>query len=145
MANISIYDPLNTRLNRFFNQFFTQPSAFGQQEEILTLQQPKLDITENEKNYLVQADLPGVKKDNIRVEVNGDQIVISAELKKFHEEQKNKNLIHSERYEGKVFRSFNLGCHIDESSVQARYTDGVLELTLPKKSGDKGAKRIQVQ
>lgn len=145
MANLSIYDPFNTRLNRIFNHFlWNNPTLLDEQDGVQALKL-KLDVSEDDKNYMVHADLPGVKKEDIRVSIDGNQVTISAELNCKKEEKKDKNVVYSERYEGKVFRSFSLDCNIDESKAEAKYSDGVLELTLPKKTGNNSCKQLAVQ
>lgn len=144
MANVSIYDPFNTRLNRIFNHFLWNNPALLDDQDVGQALKLKLDVSEDDKNYLVHADLPGVKKEDIRVSVEGNQVTISAEVNK-KEEKKDKNVIYSERYEGKVYRSFSLDCNVDESKAEAKYADGVLELTLPKKTGDNSSKQLTVQ
>jgi HSP20 family protein len=139
MANISLYDPFGTRLNKLLNNFFWHPAMFEDKEGM----ELKLDLAEDEKNYVVRADLPGVKKDDIRIDIDGNHVSISAQVQNAKEEKK-ENVVYSERYEGKVFRSFTLDCNVDESKAQAKYADGVLELTLPKKANGNG-KRLTVQ
>jgi HSP20 family protein len=95
----------------------------------------KLEVSEEDKAYRVKAEIPGVKKEDIHVTVDGRQVSISAEVKKETEEKEGEKVIRSERYYGKVSRSFSLEQEVDESGAQAKYTDGMLELTLPKKSG----------
>jgi len=75
-----------------------------------------------------------VKKDDIHVSIDGNQVTISGETKKESEEKKGEEVIRSERYYGKVSRSFTLAQDVDESKVVAKYADGVLKLTLPMKS-----------
>jgi HSP20 family protein len=94
----------------------------------------KIDVTQNDKAYTVKADMPGVKKDDIHVEVDGNVVSISAEVKKEKEEKKDERVIRSERYYGRMERSFTLDHDIDETAVDAKYSDGVLNLTLPKKA-----------
>ncbi|MDR3481148.1 MAG: Hsp20/alpha crystallin family protein [Burkholderiaceae bacterium] len=145
MANLSIYDPFNTRLNRIFNHLlWNSPSLLDEQDPTQALKL-KLDVSEDEKNYTVHADLPGVKKEDIRVSVEGNQVTISAELNTRKEEKKDKNVIYSERYEGKVFRSFTLDRGVDESKAEAKYADGVLVLTLPKKTDGNNSKQLEVK
>ena len=108
-----------------------RPVFSGQEAE----PQMKIDVTEEDKSYLIKAEIPGVKKDDIHVSLDGNQVSISAEVKKEKEEKEGKKLIRSERYYGNVYRSFTLGQEVDQSAAKAKYTDGVLELTLPKKPG----------
>jgi HSP20 family protein len=103
----------------------------------------RLDVTESDKAYSVRADIPGVNKDDITVDINGNQVSISAEMKKAKEEKKGENVVYSERYEGKAFRSFTLDSDVDPAAASAKYTDGVLELTLPKKPDGSG-KRLAI-
>lgn len=98
----------------------------------------KLDVTEDDKAFYVKADLPGVKKEDIMVEVDGDQVSITAEVKRETEEKKGEAVVHSERYFGKQYRSFTLGRAIERSKAEAKFTDGVLSLTLPKSNAPAG-------
>ena len=104
----------------------------------------KLDVTEDEKAYHVKAELPGVKKEDIAVDIEGNQVSLTAEIKRETEEKKGETLIHSERYYGKQYRSFTLGQDIARDKAEAKFRDGVLELTLPKSAGA-SAQRIAVQ
>jgi len=104
----------------------------------------RIDVTENEGGYVVRAEIPGVKKDDINVGIDGNQVEISAEVKKEQVVKEGEKVLRSERYCGKVYRAFALGQDIDESATQARYADGILELTLPKKASA-AAKRITIQ
>lgn len=94
----------------------------------------RIDVHEGEKAYTVKADLPGVKKEDIKVEIDGNVVTISAEAKEEKEVKEKGKLVRSERYYGALYRSFSLGHEIDESAATAKYTDGTLELTLPKKA-----------
>ena len=104
----------------------------------------RIDVEEAEKSYLVKADIPGVKKEDISVEVDGDQVSVTAEVKRETEEKKDEKVVHSERYYGKQFRSFTLGRPIDRDKVEAKFSEGVLELTLPK-NGTTPASRIAIK
>lgn len=129
MANISLFDPMTTQMNRLLQSFGMKPWQFEEQHL-----QMKIDLSEDEKNYIVRADIPGVKKDDIKVDIDGNRVLISAQVKSFKEEKKNETVIHSERYEGQVSRSFTLDSAVDQEKAQAKYQDGLLELTLPKTS-----------
>lgn len=139
MANQIVYDPFSVRLNKLINSFITQPAGFEEQQPVRL----KVDVSETDQAYQVHADLPGVKKEDIRVDIDNNQVRISAEVKRFKEDKKENNLIYSERYEGKVLRSFALEKPVDEAKAVARYADGVLELTLPKKV-ESSVKRLNV-
>ena len=96
--------------------------------------QIKLDVNENEGNFLIKAEMPGVRKEDIDVRVDGNQVTISAELKKESDEKKEGRVIRSERQYGYASHSFTLSCAVDESKANAKMQDGVLKLTLPKKT-----------
>ena len=96
--------------------------------------QIKLDVNENEGNFLIKAEIPGVRKEDIDVRIDGNQVTISAELKKESDEKKEGRVIRSERQYGYASRSFTLSCAVDESKADAKMQDGVLKLTLPKKT-----------
>jgi HSP20 family protein len=136
MADIIRKDPFSlSRMDPFadlddlFKGFFVRPMAFESQPQM----QIKVDVREDDKAYTIHADIPGVKKEDIHVTIDGSQVAISAEVKKQKEEKDGEKVLRSERYYGKVARSFTLGHDVDEGQAEARYADGVLELTLPKK------------
>lgn len=132
MANISRYDPFDVTAEPFDDLFrgFFRPVRFEGQAQPMQI---KMDVKENDKAYTVHADIPGVKKEDIHVTIDGNQVAISAEVKRVKEEKDGDKLLRSERYTGKVYRSFALGQDIDEGASVAKYNEGVLELTLPKK------------
>ena len=99
--------------------------------------QMRLDLTEDGKNFFVKAEIPGVKKEDIKVSVDGNQVSLSAEIKKETEEKEGAKVIRSERYYGSIARSFTLDENVDSSAASAKYEDGVLQLTLPKKPNGK--------
>jgi HSP20 family protein len=147
MANISRYDPFSlTRTDPFgdiddlFKGFFMRPVMFEGQPQM----QIKMDVKEDDNAYTVHADIPGVKKEDIHVSIEGNQVSISAETKTEKEEKKGEKVLRSERYFGKVERSFTLAHDVDEAKAQAKYADGVLELTLPKKPATAG-KKLAIQ
>jgi HSP20 family protein len=106
--------------------------------------QIKMDVKEDDSAYTVHADIPGVKKEDIQVSIEGNQISISAETKMEKEEKKGEKVLRSERYIGKVARSFTLAHEVDEAKSEAKYSDGVLELTLPKKAAS-AARKLAIQ
>jgi HSP20 family protein len=103
----------------------------------------RMDVTETDQGYKVVADLPGVKKDDIKVNIDGNQVSISAQTET-RNEQESANALCSERSWGQFYRSFTLAQPVDDAQAQAQYHDGVLELTLPKKSGG-SAKPLTIQ
>jgi len=138
MANVTRYDPFGD-LDDMFKGFMLRPVRFDQQ-----MPQIKMDVKENDGAYVVRADIPGVKKEDITVNIDGNMVSISAEVKKEKEEKKDERVVRSERYQGVVSRAFTLDQDVDEKAASAKYADGVLELTLPKKTGARQSK-IAVQ
>ena len=98
----------------------------------------RMDVTENDKEYQVLAELPGVKKEEISITISGNQVAVSAEVKHEKDVKNGGTVLRAERYYGKVQRSFTLGQEVEEAAAQAKYNDGVLELTLPKKAAASG-------
>jgi len=137
MANITRFDPFNelTRFDPFLdmNDVF---KGFGMRplmREFEREPQMKMDVSEADGSYVVKAEIPGVNKNDIHISIDGNMVSISAEVKKEKEEKKGENVIRSERYFGKVSRSFTLANEVDSEKVQAKYADGVLEVIIPKK------------
>jgi HSP20 family protein len=97
--------------------------------------QIRMDVSEAGSNYMVKAEIPGVKKDDIHVTIDGNLVSISAEVKQEKDVKEGEKLIRSERCYGKAMRSFRLDQEVDQEKAEAKYADGVLELTLPKKNG----------
>ena len=141
MVNITRFSPLDDAFEQMFRGFLVRPVNW---EESDTAAKFRVDIAESDKAYTVHAELPGVKKDDIQISIDGDQVSISAENRSEKEVKDGERVLRTERYTGKFYRAFALGSAIDESAANARYTDGVLELTLPKKAAV-AAKRITIQ
>jgi len=131
MANITRYDPFND-LDDLFKGLFVRPMRFDL--DVAPQMRMKIDVTKAEDTYTVKAEIPGVKKDDIQVSIEGNEVTISGEIKKESEEKKGEEVLRSERYYGRVSRSFTLPHDVDEAKVVAKYADGVLKLTLPMKS-----------
>jgi HSP20 family protein len=132
MANIRRYDPFEDLFSDFFKGYLVRP--VGGDEAAAVAPRVKLEVSEEDKVYKVHAELPGVKKDDIHIEIDGDQVAISAEVKQEKDVKNGHRIVHSERYYGKLSRAFRLAQDVDESAAVAKYSDGVLELTLPKKA-----------
>ena len=139
MANITRYNPFDELFNEFGKGFWVKPLAFPSGAELSI----KVDVKEDEKSYTVRADIPGVKKEDIQVDVEGNMISLRAEAKQEKEEKKGEKVLYSERSYGMVSRSFSLPAEVDSKGARAEYKDGVLSLTLPKK-GNGGGKRVTV-
>ncbi|MES2262231.1 MAG: Hsp20 family protein [Pseudomonadota bacterium] len=102
----------------------------------------RADVAENEQAYTVKAELPGMKKEDIKVDIDGKRVSIMAEIKRESEQKQGSTVLRSERYVGQQYRSFTLEQEIDDTKAEARYQDGVLELTLPKRPNHGGRKLI---
>lgn len=137
MANITRFDPFND-VDDLLKGLFVRPMRldFNSASQM----QMKVDVSRADDTYTVKAEMPGVGKDDIHVSINGSVISISGEVKKEKEEKKGEEVIRSERYFGKVERSFTLPQEVDEAKVSAKYADGVLNLTLPVKAKSAGRK-----
>jgi HSP20 family protein len=147
MANLTRWDPLGevTRFGLFDQPVDTLMRRFFRsvpmrEEGAMTI---SVDVSENDKAYTVKAEIPGVSKDAISVAIEGNRVSISAEVKKKKEEKEGEKVLHCERYYGSAFRSFTLPMDVDPSKSDAKYVNGVLELTLPKKAGA-AAKQLEI-
>ena len=138
MANITRFSPTSDALDDLFRGFFMQPVRFEGQPDM----QLKMDVSEDDKAYTVHADIPGVKKEDIHVDIDGNQVSISAEVKNEKEVKEGEKLLRSERYYGSVSRAFTLAQDVDEGAAVAKYNNGVLELTLPKKKAASARKLV---
>jgi HSP20 family protein len=136
----SITDPFETMLRRLRTPWHIE-------KDMLDEMDVRVDVVEKDNVYKVRADLPGVKKENINVRIDGNIVQIDAETQDAKEiKEEGGKVVRSERYYGSVSRTFSLAEDVDESKATAKYSDGVLTLELPKKvpSGS-GSKRIAVQ
>lgn len=133
---------LEPLLDDMFKGFFVRPFGFDTGAELVG--GIKLDVKEDDKVYTVHAEIPGVKKEDISVQIDGGRVQISAEVKKESETKEGERVIRSERYYGQMSRSFQLAQDVDEGGATARYADGVLELTLPKKAGS-ATRRLTIE
>jgi HSP20 family protein len=143
MSNIRLLDPVfgdnfDTALRRFFS-----PTLFeGEQPPHMKM---RIDVNENDKSYVVKADIPGVKKEDINVRIDGNVVQIDAQTQSAKETRGNGDkVLRSERYYGNISRTFSLAQDIDDTKVQAKYADGVLNLELPKKAAA-DARKIAIQ
>lgn len=106
--------------------------------------QIKVDVKEADGAYTVHAEVPGVQKEDIHVTIDGNVVTLSAEVKQHDDSSKDERILRSERYYGSVSRSFQLPVDIDEAKSVAKYDNGVLMLTLPKRLPNGGAKRLAI-
>ena len=94
--------------------------------------QIRMDVAEAEDGYVVKAEIPGVKKDDIHVSIDGNMVTISAEIKHEKEASEGSRMLRSERCYGRAMRTFKLDHEVSEDKAEAKYSEGVLELKLPK-------------
>ncbi len=139
MASITRYRPFDELFDELSKGFFVRPFAAPGEPEL----KMKIEVKEGDKAYTVRAEIPGVKKEDIQIDVTGGQVSISAEVKKEKEEKQGERVLHSERYYGMLSRSFTLPADVDSQAAKAEYKDGVLELTLPKKASAQ-SKRLTI-
>jgi HSP20 family protein len=132
------FDPFRS-MEDFMKEFSISPALRGFEPE----RRIRLDVTETDQAYMVKADMPGMKKEDIKISIDGNVVSINATMKE-EKEQTTGNTVYSERYSGEQFRSFSLPQDVDEAKAEAKYQDGVLHLTLPKKPGG-STKQITIQ
>ena len=142
MSNLRLLDPnfgdtFENTMRRFFS-----PTLFETEQPQLKM---RIDVSENDKAYTVKADIPGVKKEDINVRVEGNMVQIDAQTKTEKETTVDGDkVLRSERYYGTISRSFSLAQDVDSSRVEAKYADGVLSLQLPK-AAPVDSRRIAIQ
>jgi HSP20 family protein len=125
-------------------QDFLAPLAQGARRIDEGLAMPRLDVSEHEKAFEVQAELPGVKKEDVKVSIDGQRVTIEGECQQANEQRQGEQLVYSERSTRRYQRSFTLPSEVDDASAEARLENGILMLTLPKKQGG-AAKRLTIQ
>ena len=142
MSNLRVLDPafsdsFESALRRFF-----APVALDTEMPSLKM---RIDVSEKGDAYQVKADIPGVKKEDINVRIDGNVVQIDAEVKREKETKGDDGkILRSERYYGNVSRTFSLSEDVDDAKAEAKYADGVLTLTLPKKT-TAATKKVTVQ
>ena len=131
--------------NMFEEMFapFTHGGALSQWPAEGTVS-PRLNVSETDKAFEVQAELPGVKKEDVKVAVEHQRVTIEGETRREQEQREGENVLYTERSASKFMRSFMLPVEVDEASAEARMENGILTLTLPKKQGSE-ATRISIQ
>ena len=102
-----------------------------------TPSQIKIDVKEDDAAYTVHAEVPGVPKEDIHISIDGNVVSLRAEVRQHDEKKEGEKVLRSERYYGAVARSFQLPVDVDATQAKAKYDNGVLTLTLPKKQGNK--------
>jgi len=135
---------LQREMNRLMDGFF-EGSLFPRlSEEWSGTFQPKLDIKETEKEFILSAELPGMDEQDIELLLSGDSLTIKGE-KKFEKEEKNENYHRVERSYGSFNRVIPLTAEIDTDKAEASFEKGILHITLQKIEAKSGAKKIPIK
>lgn len=140
MVQLTSRDPFEDLIRGFF----VRPVDFGGRSEAPSM---RVDVRENAESYLIDAELPGLRKEDIQVNIEGDSVTIVAErsqAKPAEDAHTEERVLRSERNYGRYSRSFRLQQEVDEERAQARYLDGVLSLSLPKKALP-SARKLSIQ
>ena len=142
MSNLSLFEPvLSDPFDSMFKRFMA-PMRLQAENGSLEM---RVDVSEKDGTYTVRADLPGVKKEDINVRIDGNIVQIDAELKREKDTKGEEGkVLRSERYDGSVSRAFTLAQDLDEAKAVAKFDNGVLTLELPKKATS-ASKRLTVQ
>lgn len=146
MLNVTRFNPLEDAFENLFRGFpvwMPNPETRAPAPTQFRRDAIRMDVMENDTEYQVLAEMPGVKKEEISITIDGNQVAVSAEVKRERDVENGGTVLRAERYYGKIERAFALGQEVDEANAQAKYSDGVLELTLPKKTVA-AAKRLAV-
>ena len=142
MSNLRIFEPsFDEPMEQMFRRFMT-PWRHDKHLDVMDI---RVDVVEKDDMYKVRADLPGVNKGDIKVSVDGNLVQIEAETKQVKEtKEEGGKVLRSERYYGAVSRSFQLAMDIDQTQSKAKYDNGVLTLTLPKKLTSTSSQRLTI-
>lgn len=139
----SVEDGFGRMVESMFQDFFG-PLAHGGQWPGEDALMPRLDVSETERSYEIQADLPGVNKEDVTVSVDGQRVTIDAQCRAANERREGETVVYAERTARRFMRSFALPTEVDDGAAQARLENGVLQLSLPKKQGTE-ARRLTIQ
>jgi HSP20 family protein len=140
----SVEDGFGRLVESMFEDFFAPMALGGSRRPDDGASIPRIDLIENEQAFEIQAEMPGVEKEDLKVAIDHQRVTIEGECRKANERREGENVVYSERSARKFMRSFTLPSEVDEAAAQARLDNGVLHLTLPKKQGS-AARRIDVQ
>lgn len=135
-------DTMQKRMNRLFNDFFGGREGDGD-ELMLGSWHPAVDVVEHDESFVIEAELPGMKKDDIKISIANDVLTVRGE-KKFEKEDKKKNYHRTERAYGSFSRTFPLPGNVKPDKVDAEFNNGVLTVTIPK-SEEAKPKQIDVR
>ena len=145
--NIVRLDPIR-EMDQFFNlplgHFISRWSRAGiEADEATAAWTPTLDVSETEGEYLVRADLPAVKKEDVSVTIDNDLLTIAGE-RKYEKDEKSERVHRRESFRGMFSRSLSLPDNVNTSAIRAESKDGVLTIHVPKEKGER-AKAIEIK
>jgi HSP20 family protein len=126
--NLHPFAEFRREMDSLFDDFFS-PTRTG--SETTSFWTPACEITEEKNHYLLSLDMPGIAKDDIKIDVTDNTVTVTGERHK-EEEKKEQGAWHSERQYGRFLRSFTLPSGVDSGKIEADYRDGVLKLMVPK-------------
>lgn len=136
-------DQFGRMVESMFQDFFA-PLAQGGRMLDDGLGVPRLDVSEHDQAFEIQAELPGVKKEDIKVSIDGARVTIEGECQQANEQRQGEQVVYSERSTRRYQRSFTLPSEVDDAAAEAKLENGILMLTLPKKQGG-AARRLTIQ
>lgn len=145
MADLIRWNPVDDlfdiqdNINKVFGNYLT---SRGTQARVIGWM-PPVDITESENEYQIKADIPGMKKEDIKISLEDNTLTISGERKE-EKEEKGKNFVKKEKTFGSFMRSFSLPHSVDSKGIKAAYKEGVLNITVPKSEESK-PKEIKIE
>jgi HSP20 family protein len=128
-------DEFLTPFSTLFDDFFNDSFDFLGKDFFEKGTYPKVDVRDDEKQIVIEAEVPGLKKEQVRVELEGGVLRIKGE-KKDVDEQKSKTYVHRELKHSSFCRSFSIGRNVDTDKITSKFENGVLEITLPKRAPD---------
>lgn len=136
MTSVQVRREPFSAFDEFFNDVFARAGVplVARGSELPSAVRARMDVIDKGASYEVHVDLPGVKKDDINVTIEGPRVSIAAETKTERETKNGERVIHSERYQANYARSFELPSEVTEDGAQAAFENGVLKLTLPKRA-----------
>ena len=135
-------DRLQNEVNRLFEGYSQAPERGAGQQAAGRMWSPAVDVAETKDEIVLRAELPGMRQEDIDIELTGDTLTLRGE-RKFENEERKENFVRVERSYGRVQRSFTLGVPVQHDAVKASYKDGVLEVHLPKSEETK-PRKVQV-
>lgn len=133
-------DPFGMLFDDFFNDAWMRRGWFDRMPDMPAVVRARMDVVDTGTAFEIKLDLPGVKKDDIHVSVEGDHVAVEAETKSEREVKDGDKLLHTERTAASYARNFMLPAEVTDAGAEAVYQDGVLTLTLPKRSPTPGTR-----